>query len=133
MCNDYPRPLAELVPDTPATLQEVIDRALQKDPQMRYQTAAEMRDNLQAVIDGGNLPKQKRPRSTRTWIAAAAVAAAAIITAIILMQRQPEPVGVAVVAAASAGSETATAPLLTRAISVNAACGELRWWRPSCT
>ena len=97
--NDYPRPLREVESQTPESLQEVIDRALQKDPQTRYQTAGEMRDNLQAVIDGGNLPKQKRPRSKRRWIAAAGVAAAAIVTAVILMQRQPEPVGVAVVVA----------------------------------
>ncbi len=104
VCNDYPRPLAELLPDTPATLQEIIDRALQKDPETRYQTAGEMRDNLQAVIDGGNLPKQKRPRSKRMWIAAAAATVAAIVTAIILMQHETEPVGVAVVAGATTGT-----------------------------
>ncbi|HEU4928818.1 MAG TPA: protein kinase [Candidatus Krumholzibacteria bacterium] len=102
--NDYPQPLREIEPEVPESLQEVIDRALQKDPQMRYQTAGEMRDNLQAVIDGGHLPKQKRPRRKRIKIVASAAVASAITTAIVLMQREPVPVGVAVVAAASTGT-----------------------------
>lgn len=41
-----PRPLAELRPEVPASLELVITRAMQKNPQARYQDAAEMARDL---------------------------------------------------------------------------------------
>ncbi len=103
--NDYPRPLSEFLPNAPKSLQQVIDRALQKDPQERYQTAGEMRDNLQAVLDGEEeLKRQKKPPSKRkraAVFAAVAVALAAGTVPVILHKH--EPVGVAVVSIAGQG------------------------------
>ena len=104
--NDYPKPLAEVLPDLPKSLQQVIDRALQKDPQVRYQTAGEMRDNVQAVLDGDEeLTRQKKPRSKRTRAAIGAALAAALAAAVLpfILDRH-EPTGVAVVSTANGGS-----------------------------
>lgn len=45
-----PAPITELVPEFPIALQEVIDRALQKDPAERYANAQEMLEALGPVV-----------------------------------------------------------------------------------
>src|SRR5438132_8458180 len=48
---DAPKPLAEARPGTtPARLQEILDRALSKEPRDRYQKIAELRDELRKVL-----------------------------------------------------------------------------------
>jgi serine/threonine protein kinase/tetratricopeptide (TPR) repeat protein len=47
--NRTPSPVADLNPELPLKLAEVIDRALQKNREERYQTASEMRRDLKAV------------------------------------------------------------------------------------
>src|SRR5258708_36226817 len=54
--SKQPTPPEELNPAIPPRLAEIIRKALEKDPAMRYQTAAEMRDDLKAlrrVLDSG--------------------------------------------------------------------------------
>jgi serine/threonine-protein kinase len=46
--SDAPQPLAELRPNLPARLVEICERALEKDVERRYQTAAELRNDLAA-------------------------------------------------------------------------------------
>jgi serine/threonine-protein kinase len=50
--HDAPRPLAEARPGAavPPRLQQILDRALMKDPRERYQKMTEMRDDLRAVL-----------------------------------------------------------------------------------
>jgi serine/threonine protein kinase len=45
-----PAPLRRERPETPSALERVINRALEKDCALRYQTAAEMRDELQQLV-----------------------------------------------------------------------------------
>jgi TolB-like protein/Tfp pilus assembly protein PilF len=47
--NRDPVPPAQVNPDIPPSLQEVIDRALEKDKNLRYQHAADMRAELQRL------------------------------------------------------------------------------------
>ncbi|MBK8812076.1 MAG: protein kinase [Acidobacteria bacterium] len=47
-----PRPLAEMRPEpTPPKLQEIIDKALAKNPKDRYQKIATMRDDIRSVLN----------------------------------------------------------------------------------
>src|SRR5260370_1188911 len=49
--HDQPKPLAEARPGaTPARLQQILDRAMQKDPRDRYQKIGELRDELRKVL-----------------------------------------------------------------------------------
>ncbi len=50
--HDQPKPLAEVRPGPPVPprLQQILDRALQKEPRDRYQKMTEMRDDLRAVL-----------------------------------------------------------------------------------
>ncbi|HJZ82045.1 MAG TPA: protein kinase [Pyrinomonadaceae bacterium] len=48
---DQPKPLAEARPGaTPARLQQILDRAMQKEPRDRYQKIEELRDELRRVL-----------------------------------------------------------------------------------
>ncbi|HEU5239845.1 MAG TPA: protein kinase [Pyrinomonadaceae bacterium] len=49
--HDQPRSLAEMRPgETPARLQQILDRAMQKEPRDRYQRIEELRDELRKVL-----------------------------------------------------------------------------------
>ena len=54
--NRTPAPARELNPDLPLKLVAVIDRALRKDRDARYQAASEMRRDLKAVRTGSSAP-----------------------------------------------------------------------------
>jgi serine/threonine-protein kinase len=47
--NERPRPMAELRPEAPAGLREAIERALMKEPEDRWPTAAALRDALKSL------------------------------------------------------------------------------------
>ena len=49
LLHKEPQPLTELVPGTPAELQQVVSKALRKDPEERYQTARSLLADLRAL------------------------------------------------------------------------------------
>jgi serine/threonine protein kinase/tetratricopeptide (TPR) repeat protein len=75
--NREPRAPMELNPETPPELERVIAKALEKDRQLRYQTAADMRADLQRVkreresgprpFTSGAIPVTTTTRSGSTW------------------------------------------------------------------
>lgn len=89
--NRVPPPPVELNPDLPAKLDEVIRTALEKDRDLRYQSAAEMRAELKRLkrdTSSGKVPQASAPvatvpktrwskRAVMTAIAALAVVAVA--------------------------------------------------------
>ncbi len=81
--NDTPASLADLRPDIPATLADVVTRALDADPARRYQTAEAMARALEAQQAAGS------PRYSK-WVAAA-VAAVAVTGAWLVWQQSRVP------------------------------------------
>jgi serine/threonine protein kinase/Flp pilus assembly protein TadD len=47
--RDTPRPITEVNPQAPAELAQIVRRCLSKDPSLRYQTARELRNELDAL------------------------------------------------------------------------------------
>ncbi len=52
MLTREPEPLSRIRPDLPAGLQRIVDKALVKNPAGRYQTMADLRDDLKAAAEG---------------------------------------------------------------------------------
>jgi serine/threonine protein kinase len=99
--NRVPVPPVRLNPDLPPQLEETINKALEKDRALRYQSAAEMRADLQRLKRGTDSHKSaggtesepvSRKRRLR-WIAAGAVGIiVAIVTAVYFWQSR-HPIG----------------------------------------
>ena len=99
--NRAPVPPVRLNPNLPPKLEDIINKALEKDRNLRYQGAAEMRADLQrlkrdtdshksaAVTESAPVSRKRRLQ----WIAAAAVGVIAIIvTAVFFWQSSRHPV-----------------------------------------
>jgi Tol biopolymer transport system component len=92
-----PDPLVQVQPLTPPALEHVISRCLAKDPEDRWQSAADVAAHLQWISQSGSQAGiaapvvEKRKRRERIWIAVAALLAllAAALGAM-LMRRQPQ-------------------------------------------
>ena len=71
--HDTPTPLREVRPDTPASLEHIVSRCLEKDPQKRYASAHELKADLEtckASLAGSTTTR----RLTRPAVAALVVA-----------------------------------------------------------
>lgn len=51
--NEEPTPISELAPETPAGLQRVVLRCLEKNPEQRFQSASDLAFALEALTDSG--------------------------------------------------------------------------------
>jgi serine/threonine protein kinase/Flp pilus assembly protein TadD len=70
-----PTPAVRLNPDVPARLERIIDKALEKDRELRYQSAAEMRSDLKRLkrdSESVKVSAVKAPAKRWPWIAVAA-------------------------------------------------------------
>ncbi|MGH9702389.1 MAG: serine/threonine-protein kinase, partial [Candidatus Acidiferrales bacterium] len=65
--NRAPVPAVRLNPDIPPKLEDIISRALEKDPQLRYQHASDLRSDLQRL---------KRDASSGVWSGSQSVSSA---------------------------------------------------------
>ena len=92
----HPQPPSELNPSVPAELEGIIHRALEKDRELRYQHAADMRAELQRLkrdtephrlAAGGR--EAPTPKRRLWWLAIAAVVILAAVLAGFLVSRRP--------------------------------------------
>ncbi len=72
-------------PQVPAGVEAVLARALAKDPMKRYQSAAELLDELRAVRTGLHLPQAPRPATRVPRLTPLTAAAAAIVVLVVLV------------------------------------------------
>lgn len=84
-------PPSSLNPDVPESLDSVVTRALRKDPGGRYQTAAEMRADLLAVLKGGAvvIPPPVAPAAAAAGVATGAAVGGSDATQV--MSSMPPP------------------------------------------
>src|SRR5271165_6525446 len=67
--NNAPVPPVRMNPDLPANLESIIDKCLEKDRNLRYQHASEIRTDLQRLnrdTDSGRVTTSTRPATTAT-------------------------------------------------------------------
>jgi serine/threonine protein kinase len=73
--KDTPPPVSEVRPDLPREFTRIVRRALAKDPEQRYQTAKDLRNDLQEVKDeltsgtlsSGQVTAAPSPSRSRSW------------------------------------------------------------------
>lgn len=69
--NVVPEPVETLVPNLPAGIGEVVSKAIAKNPGDRYQTAGEMRHDLEIVLRRSEKTSDESPRmiaTTKPWL-----------------------------------------------------------------
>ena len=89
--KEKPKPVTDLKPDVPASVEQVVDRALEKNPEKRYQRAGELLDDLKSISAGivpeeikARLRKAKLQKRKRT-IAYGGAAGLVIIAAVLAL------------------------------------------------
>ncbi len=105
-----------LNPEVPPKLEEIVNKALEKDRDVRYQHASDMRANLKRLkrdTESGTRPEAalvtRAPRRFPRWVwAACAVAVLALAAGLYLLRGRPATDSVAVLPFASAGSDPNT-------------------------
>jgi serine/threonine protein kinase len=129
--HKQPLPPSRVNPAVPTALEHIILKALEKDPELRYQSAAEMRGDLRRVqrdstqteivqSPSASVARQAAPRGRRAWLAAAAVLVVALVlgvTWLLRQPREPQPPGAAVQRQLTANA--ADVPVYTAAISAD--------------
>ena len=96
--KDTPKSITELNPSLPSDLGRIVRRALSKDPERRYQSAKDLRNDLEELktpIGSAGLASPAFPRA-RAWLWIGVAAAAGLaMTAAWLLLRSPAPTPVA--------------------------------------
>ncbi len=77
--HDTPVAIRELNREISPRLESVVNRALEKDPELRFQSAAEMREQLELEADAAN--QERRPSGRGLWRVAAAAMVAVLVAA----------------------------------------------------
>lgn len=85
-----PPPPSTLAPVTPPSLDRVVRKCLAKKPEDRWQTARDLKDELQWISEGGVVGTSIAPRRATAWIAiSAALALLTVALALAWLLRPP--------------------------------------------
>ena len=100
-----------LNPDLPANLEAIINKSLEKDRDLRYQHAADIRSDLRRLkrdteSSSRSVPVQEQPKRSSPKLVLAVAAAAVLVLAVVAIFLRPSHAP----APAPAGSATSTAP-----------------------
>ena len=89
--NEDPEPVSKLRPEIPESLEQVVFRALEKDPDKRYQHMDELLDDLKSISAGIvpdeiqiRLKKTKRQKTKKIWLYAGIACVILAVSAITL-------------------------------------------------
>ena len=83
--HDEPPPIVEFTPNTPVALQRVVQRGLEKDPEQRFQSAADMAFALEALSDASVLAYAPHASRKSRRISRPALAGAAVMVALVAL------------------------------------------------
>jgi serine/threonine protein kinase/Tol biopolymer transport system component len=93
-----PEPISTLAPASPPALERVVKKCLSKDPEDRWQSAADLESEIQWIAQGSPAPVPspagatgRRSRERLAWAIAAALFLAALFFGIGYVRRAPEP------------------------------------------
>jgi len=96
--SSTPKPVSEIVPVSPATLDHVIEKCLAKDREERWQSAYDVAEELKwiatASLSGSHAPSTMTQRPHRRFAVLAAVMSVVALTAVIVAVRamtRPQP------------------------------------------
>jgi Tol biopolymer transport system component/tRNA A-37 threonylcarbamoyl transferase component Bud32 len=99
--HGQPQPASQVRPMTPPALDRVIKTCLAKDPDDRWQTAHDVKLQLQWIAEGGSVAgvpapvaARRRSRERLAWAAAAAAALVAVLATVGYLRRAPAPLQV---------------------------------------
>jgi Tol biopolymer transport system component len=94
--RDEPRPISADAPMTPPAFERVVKTCLAKDPNDRFETAHDVKLQLQWLAEAGSqagapvaVVSRRRSRERLAWIVAGAAIAAALALALIFARRPP--------------------------------------------
>jgi Tol biopolymer transport system component len=96
--RDEPRPISADAPMTPPAFERVVKTCLAKDPNDRFETAHDVKLQLQWLAEAGSqagapvaVASRRKSREQLAWIVAGAALAAALALALIFARRSPSP------------------------------------------
>jgi serine/threonine protein kinase len=93
--RDNPKPISQLQPMAPASLDRLVRKSLAKDPEDRWQSARDLASELEWIREGGSqsepsVTKVHTKREAAAWLIAA-LFAAAIVTLLMVESRARRP------------------------------------------
>jgi serine/threonine protein kinase len=88
--NHTPTAVRDLNPEIPDRLEEIVKKALQKDREVRYQSAQEIRADLKSVTAGQTVRGGRKPASLRYWpVVSAGVLALLLVAVLVRFSKRP--------------------------------------------